>query len=124
MNLKTDRLPAINGPWADVVRELRNRMNTTEGFEGYLDWGQARGKDFQALAQIVYLAVNGTSPKKAYPSSQRIETFLNSTDGKPSSAKSPIINTMDIFCRIARTPSIDKPLPKNLSPLEFVMAAF
>src|SRR5260221_598418 len=99
-------------------------MNTTEGFEGYLDWGQARGKDFQALAQIVYLAVNGTSPKKAYPSSQRIETFLNSTDGKPSSAKSPIINTMDIFCRIARTPSIDKPLTKNLSPLEFVMAAF
>jgi len=124
MRLKTDRLPAINGPWADVVRELRNRMNTTEGFEGYLDWGLARGKDFQSLAQFVYLAVNGTSPKKAYPSTLRIETFLNSTDGKPSTAKSGIINTMDVYCRIARTPSINKPLTKNLSPLEFVMAAF
>jgi hypothetical protein len=99
-------------------------MNTTEGFEGYLDWGKARGKDFQAVAQIVYLAVNGTSPKKAYPSSQRIETFLSSTDGTPSSTKSSIVNTMDIFCRIAKTPSIDEPLTTNLSPLEFVMAAF
>jgi hypothetical protein len=121
---KTDRLPAINGPWADLVRDLRNRMNTTEGFEGYLDWGKARGKDFQAIANIVYLIVHGTSPKKAFPSALRIETFLSSTDEQPSGVRRAVINTMDIFCRIASTPDIGDPLTTNVSPLEFVMAAF
>ncbi|KAF8197071.1 hypothetical protein BJ912DRAFT_97097 [Pholiota molesta] len=62
-----DRLPAINGPYANLVRTLRRRIETTEGFELYLNWGAARGKDFQALAQIVYLIPMGKKPTKQSP---------------------------------------------------------
>jgi hypothetical protein len=121
---KTDRFPAINGPWADLVREIRNRINTTKGFEGYLDWGKARGKDFQALAQFVYLVVHGAMTRKAEPTTSRLETFLNSSDGKPSAFREVTFNTMDIFCRIAQTPVVGEPLTVELSPLEFVMASY
>lgn len=120
---QSDRFPAINGPWADLVRDLRNRINTTEGFEGYLDWGKARGKDFLALARVVYLAVKGTT-RANEPSSARVETFLHSTEGNPSELKSPMVNTMDIFCRIAQNPDLGVPLTVDLSPLEFVMAGY
>lgn len=123
ISLILDRFPAINGPWADLVRDLRNRINTTEGFEGYLDWGKARGKDFLALARIVYLAVKGTT-RANEPSSARVEAFLHSTEGNPSELRSAMVSTMDIFCRIAQNPDLGVPLTVDLSPLEFVMAGY
>ncbi|KAF9530836.1 hypothetical protein CPB83DRAFT_892460 [Crepidotus variabilis] len=119
-----DRLVAINGPWADMVRALRSRINKTAGFEGYLDWGKARGKDFQALAHIVYLSLNGTSPRKAEPTPNRIESFLASSDGDVSKTRREVFQTMDIFCRIASSDVWHEPLTVDLTPSEFVLSSY
>jgi len=62
--------------------------------------------------------------RKAEPTTSRLETFLNSSDGKPSAFREVTFNTMDIFCRIAQTPIVGEPLTVELSPLEFVMASY
>ncbi|CAA7266734.1 unnamed protein product [Cyclocybe aegerita] len=118
-----DRLPAINGLYAELVRTLRNRVNTTKEFEGYLAWGRERGRDFQALAQIVHLILYGQT-KKAEPTSSRLETLLRTTTEGLTAAQKASEKVMDIYCRIAQHPGLGEPLRKDLSPLEFVMSAY
>ncbi|KAF8966104.1 hypothetical protein BDZ97DRAFT_718075 [Flammula alnicola] len=121
-----DRLPAINGPYANLVRNVRRRIETTQGFELYLDWGKARGKDFQALAQIVYLIAYGHQPRKAEPTSMRLEAFLSNQSPEAGfhTLQENANNVMDIFCRIAQHWDLGKPLKKLLSPMEFVMSSY
>jgi hypothetical protein len=119
-----DRLPAINGPYADLVRSLRNRIYTTTGFEKYLEWGKARGKDFQALAQIVYLIVHGQQSHKAEPQTSRLETFLAQYADDTTALQETAYNTMDIFCRIVSDRELGRPLHHKLSPLEMVMSGY
>ncbi|KIM44234.1 hypothetical protein M413DRAFT_377500 [Hebeloma cylindrosporum] len=119
-----DRLPAINGAYADIVRRLRNRIDTTPGFETYLKWGKARGKDFQALAQIVYLIARGNQPRKAEPQTSRLEAFLALGGDDTASLEETAVNVMDIFCRIVGDPELGRPLHRKLSPLEMVMSGY
>ncbi|KAF9483680.1 hypothetical protein BDN70DRAFT_799412, partial [Pholiota conissans] len=122
-----DRLPAINGPCADLVRALRQRIETTKGFELYFKWGETRGKDFQALAQIVYLISRGQTPSKAEPTTTRLEAFLNdhTLDNKCLTLLAQnIINVIDIFCRICSDDVLGQPISDKLSPMEFVMASY
>ncbi|PPQ99381.1 hypothetical protein CVT24_009211 [Panaeolus cyanescens] len=117
-----DRLPAINGANADLVRDLRRRINTTDGFEGYLDWGRARGKDFQALARIVYFMVHGQT-RKWDPTASRLEAFLHEKADNYTKLRENAYQTTDILCRITQHPSFSTCFD-NLSPLEFVMSTY
>ncbi|KAF9039175.1 hypothetical protein BJ165DRAFT_1496577 [Panaeolus papilionaceus] len=117
-----DRLPAINGANADMIRELRRRINTTEGFDGYLDWGRARGKDFQALARIVYFVAFGQT-RKWDPIATRLETWLGTRAENYNKLREKAIQTIDIFCRISSHPTLSVCFDK-LSPLEFVMSNY
>lgn len=108
-------------------------MDSPEGFEGYLDWGKIRGKDFKALAEIAYLITHAKTTKSE-PTVQRLEAFLdNKTQTAPIVKRregflvilqSAMSNVIDIFCRIVRHPELGEPLRKNISPLEFVMSAY
>ncbi|KDR72864.1 hypothetical protein GALMADRAFT_252174 [Galerina marginata CBS 339.88] len=119
-----DRLPAINGPYADLVRALSRRIDSKDGFESFLDWGKARGRDFRALSQIVYLMIHGTETKKAEPSTARLETFLSQRGDDVRVLQDTAFKVIDIFCRIIQDPVLGKPLEKDLSPLEFVMSGY
>ncbi|KAF4622111.1 hypothetical protein D9613_009304 [Agrocybe pediades] len=120
----SDRLPAINSPYADLVRGLRRDIDANQGLEGYLTWGQTRGKDFYALAQVLYLIAYGADPKKAEPTTSRLEAFLNRHGGDLNTLRSKAQSTMETFCSIIRHPVYGKPLAKNLAPIEFVMSAY
>jgi hypothetical protein len=131
--LSIDRLQSANGPIADLIREVRARVNSTEGFEGYLDWGKARGKDFKTLAEIAYLITNAKKTRSD-PTILRLEAFLDNKPHPVSAAKSraefltklrPVMpNVMDIFCRILQHSELGEPLRENMTPVEFVMSAY
>ncbi|KAF8803976.1 hypothetical protein BYT27DRAFT_6704108 [Phlegmacium glaucopus] len=128
-----DRLQSANGSIADLIREVRMRINSTEGFEGYLNWGKARGKDFKALAEIAYLITHAKTAKSE-PTFQRLKAFLENRTHPASAVKRhenflailrpTMPNIMDIFCRIVQHPALGEPLRENLSPLEFIMSAY
>ncbi|KAF5319363.1 hypothetical protein D9619_008672 [Psilocybe cf. subviscida] len=121
-----DRLPALNGPYADLVREMRKRIEATPGFSSYLDWGKARGKDFQALGQSVYLIVYGKTPSKADPTPTRLETFLSLVTAPKTfdGLKRDAITMVDVYCRIAGDERLGKDMRKDLTPYEFTMALY
>ena len=126
-----ERLQSANGPIADLIREVRTKIGSTEGFEAYLNWGKA--KDLKALAEIAYL-ITHVKTNKFEPTVQQLETFLDNKPHPLSAAKShqqflailqPMMpNVMDTFCCIVKHPELGKPLRNNVSPLEFVMSAY
>ncbi len=109
------------------MRGLRRQLGSTEGFKLYLDWGAARGKDFQALAQIVYLIAHGHEAGKAEPTPARIEVFLAAPLRDPAA-----LHTLDeaasealkVYCRILQHAELGAVMRARLHPLEFVMAAY
>ncbi|KJA14909.1 hypothetical protein HYPSUDRAFT_59115 [Hypholoma sublateritium FD-334 SS-4] len=122
-----DRLPAINGPHADIVRSLRQQLESTPGFKLYFNWGNVRGKDFQALAQIVYLIAHGHEAGKAEPTPARIEVFL-AAPPRDSTALHTLDTSaraaLDTYCRILVDAKLGEKIRTLLHPLEFVMAAY
>ncbi|KAK0440452.1 uncharacterized protein EV420DRAFT_1132240 [Desarmillaria tabescens] len=67
-----ERLQAITGPLASLIREVQDKLASPEGLEGHVPWGKARGRDFLCVAQIIYL-IDG---KKAEPSAPKIEAWF------------------------------------------------
>lgn len=108
------------------MRELRRQIESTQGFELYFEWGSARGKDFQALAQVVYLIKFGQQSKNTEPTTTRLEKFLGEqvADAGLKTLKETASDVMAIYCRIARNKQLGAPIRKNLMPLEFVMVCF
>lgn len=46
-------MQAITGPRANFVRKMMDDALGDDGFGEALDWGRARGRDFQGLASII-----------------------------------------------------------------------
>lgn len=83
-----ERMQAITGPRASVIREVQSKVIGEEGFGDNLDWGRARGRDFQCLASIVYLIEN-------HPQSLQQKSWTRSR----SSSLSYAINDTMWLCR-------------------------
>ncbi|KAK0440457.1 uncharacterized protein EV420DRAFT_1315868, partial [Desarmillaria tabescens] len=118
-----ERLQAITGPLASLIREVQDKLASPEGLEGHVPWGKARGRDFLCVAQIIYL-IDG---KKAEPSAPKIEAWLTGDKAATITPKLKrnIDSTVDVLCTLARDPTLSKPLnDKKVSPIEFVMITY
>ncbi|SJL14921.1 uncharacterized protein ARMOST_18397 [Armillaria ostoyae] len=118
-----ERLQAITGPLASLVRGVQDLLASPEGLEGHVPWGKARGRDFLCVAQIIYL-IDG---KKAEPSAPKIEAWL--TDDKAATITPKLQRNIDttvaVLCTLAHDANLSKPLnDKKVSPIEFVMITY
>ncbi|KAF9233060.1 hypothetical protein BU15DRAFT_90488 [Melanogaster broomeanus] len=116
-----ERLQAIVGPWSTVIREIQSQVLGEDGFEGYLDWGHARGRDFQCLATIGYLIEN--HPKSSVPGTKTLEKWLQKSDSVSPRLRAELHDTFRIFLTLARDKKFSGSLnrPTRVSPIEFVM---
>ncbi|KAK0432456.1 hypothetical protein EV421DRAFT_1502172 [Armillaria borealis] len=118
-----ERLQAITGPLASLVRGVQDLLASPAGLEGHVPWGKARGRDFLCVAQIIYL-IDG---KKAEPSAPKIEAWL--TDDKAATITPKLQRNIDttvaVLCTLAHDAALSKPLnDKKVSPIEFVMITY
>lgn len=105
------------------MRELRLRVENTAGFSQFKS--DSRGKDFQALAQIVYLIEHGAGRTATNPSSANIEKFLAKGCVHTGPLQVKVNLAMDCFIRIVQDPDLARPLlERELVALEFVMAVY
>ncbi|KAG7444196.1 uncharacterized protein BT62DRAFT_900608, partial [Guyanagaster necrorhizus] len=118
-----ERLQAINGSYPILIREIKDRLSSPSGLEGYLPWGNSRGRDFMCLAQVVYLIDLGQS--KTEPSTTKIEAWLSNKRDVTPKLQRNVDSTIDVLCELAQDPALSKPFkaPK-VSPVEFVMIAY
>lgn len=116
-----ERLQAIVGPWPAVIRDIQSHILGEDGLEGYLDWGHARGRDFQCLATVGYLIENSSKP--TIPTSKALEKWLHRTDPVRPTLIADLQETFRIFVILARDKRYSSSLnsPARVSPIEFVM---
>jgi len=114
-------MQAFIGPWPTVIREIQSQVLGEDGFQGYLDWGHARGRDFQCLASIGYLIEN--HPKPTVPAAPTLEKWLLKNDPVSPKLREDLLDTFRVFLVLARDEkycaSLNK--PTRVSPIEFVM---
>ncbi|KAG2113577.1 uncharacterized protein F5147DRAFT_571425 [Suillus discolor] len=116
-----ERMQAIVGPWPTIIREIQSQVLGEDGFHGYLDWGHARGRDFQCVASIGYLIEN--HPKPAVPSAPTLEKWLLKSDPVSPKLREDLLDTFRVFLTLARDQKYSRSLnkPTRVSPIEFVM---
>ncbi|KAG2155215.1 uncharacterized protein EDB93DRAFT_91098 [Suillus bovinus] len=116
-----ERMQAIVGPWPTVIREIQSQVLGEDGFQGYLDWGHARGRDFQCVASIGYLIEN--HPKPTVPSAPTLEKWLLKSDPVSPKLREDLLDTFRVFLILARDQKYSRSLnkPTRVSPIEFVM---
>ncbi|KAG0694706.1 hypothetical protein DFH29DRAFT_308592 [Suillus ampliporus] len=116
-----ERMQAIVGPWPTVIREIQSQVLGEDGFQGYLDWGHARGRDFQCMASIGYLIEN--HPKPTVPSAPTLEKWLLKNDPVAPKLREDLLDTFRVFLVLARDQKYSRSLnkPTRVSPIEFVM---
>jgi hypothetical protein len=116
-----ERMQAIVGPWPTIIREIQSQVLGEDGFQGYLDWGHARGRDFQCVASIGYLIEN--HPKPTVPSAPTLEKWLLKSDPVSPKLREDLLDTFRVFLILARDQKYSRSLnrPTRVSPIEFVM---
>ncbi|KIM74460.1 hypothetical protein PILCRDRAFT_828156 [Piloderma croceum F 1598] len=113
-----ERMQAITGPWPTLIREIQQELLGESGFDGQLDWGHARGRDFQCLTSIVYLI---DKPKAAIPGAQQLEKWLQETNPVPAKFRHEIFDTFRIFGTLVRKFGSTFHKPTKVAPVEFVI---
>jgi hypothetical protein len=114
-------MQAITGEIPTVIRDLQKNVLGSDGFDGHIDWGHARGRDFQCIASIVYLMEK--YPSQHTPHAQQLEKWLS--DGKVTPKfRTKIFDTFQTFLAIVRNKTLCAPFknPTRVSPIEFVMS--
>ncbi|KAF8129057.1 hypothetical protein EV363DRAFT_1169699 [Boletus edulis] len=116
-----ERLQALVSPWSTVIHDIQHQVLGEEGFEGYLDWGHARGRDFQCLATIGYLIEN--HPKTTVPGTKALERWLQKAEPVSAQLRADLHETFRIFVTLARDKKYSGSLnrPTRVAPIEFVM---
>ncbi|KAG6373682.1 hypothetical protein JVT61DRAFT_6354 [Boletus reticuloceps] len=109
--LAKERLQALVSPWSTVIHDIQHQVLGEEGFEGYLDWGHARGRDFQCLATIGYLIEN--HPKTTVPGTKALEKWLQKAEPVSTQLRADLHETFGSSGSLNR--------PTRVAPIEFVM---
>jgi hypothetical protein len=114
-------MQATTGPWASLVRELQEYCK--QGFAESLEWSSGRGRDFQALATIIYMVDRW--PIKTYPGPAGLDKWMGRVTPPPKEFTQQIFETFDVLFRLA---SDDKyrsiySKPTRISPIELIMFA-
>ncbi|KAI0052779.1 hypothetical protein FA95DRAFT_1579796 [Auriscalpium vulgare] len=118
-----ERMQAITGPWPSFIRELQSQVVGVDGFGDALDWGRARGRDFQGLASIVFVIEK--LPTFSLPVSPALDKWLSRTIAVPKKLRNDVFETFRIFLRLAKDKKYNAAFhkPTRVSPIEFIMIA-
>ena len=130
-------MQAINSPCANLVRAVRGKL-TSMGCDLKLDRSKdevgtsTRGRDFQTIAQLLYLIFADLSPSKAkskycQPTPSRIESLLTNHSPVPTNVQAALEGAMSTLCVLVHHPVLGQVLTTGqhkISPVEFVMIGF
>ncbi|OBZ73327.1 hypothetical protein A0H81_07172 [Grifola frondosa] len=116
-----ERMQAIAGPWTTLIRDIQLKVLGEDGFGEDLDWGHARGRDFQCLASIVYLIDN--YPTSKFPDATQLEKWLSSSGPVSANFQEGIMDTFRIFIALVKDSKYNAAFqkPTRVSPIEFTM---
>ncbi|ESK90348.1 hypothetical protein Moror_13777 [Moniliophthora roreri MCA 2997] len=124
-----ERLQAINGPYPNLIRKVRDKVN--QSFNGNVNWGKDRGRDFQVVAQALYLIESSISSAKipSQPTHGEIEKWLINNAKKAGVHPSFLKKTCEvitILCALVLDPKLGKPFVSShkFSAMEFMMTAY
>ena len=111
-------MQAITGPWPSLIRDIQQEVLGESGFEGHLEWGHARGRDFQCLTSIAYLI---DRPKAAIPGAQQLEKWLQESSPVPAKFRYEIFDAFRVFVELVRKFPNTFHKPTKIAPIEFIM---
>ncbi|KAI0067409.1 hypothetical protein BV25DRAFT_1819733 [Artomyces pyxidatus] len=116
-----ERMQAITGPWPSFIREVQSKVLGDEGFGEALDWGRARGRDFQGLVAIVF--VIDKLPTFTTPVSPALDKWLSRASAVPQKLRNEVSETFRIFLKLVKDKKYNNPFhkPSRVSPIEFIM---
>ncbi|OSX63079.1 hypothetical protein POSPLADRAFT_1087352, partial [Postia placenta MAD-698-R-SB12] len=116
-----ERMQANTGPRSSLIREVQSTVLGAEGFGDNLDWGRARGRDFQCLASIIYLMEH--HPLTTFPGAPQLDKWLQITTPVTSQFRSEVVDTFRIFVALVRDKRYNASFskPTRVSPIEFTM---
>lgn len=117
-----EKLQAISSPWADYVSLVtRMRLTAEKGLADRIGLDITRGRDFQAIAQLVYCCEG--IPEQRFPTAAKLEQWLSRTDVPHIALKDDITKVMQAFYHISRTEGLDvgfTSIKNRVAPVEFV----
>ncbi|GBE85557.1 hypothetical protein SCP_0800740 [Sparassis crispa] len=95
-----ERMQAITGPLPTLIREIQSKLLGEGGFGNDLDWGRARGRDFQCLASVVFLI--DAHPTTKFPGAQQLEKWLQSNAPVPEKFRNDVMDSFKIFVALVK----------------------
>ncbi|EIW77494.1 hypothetical protein CONPUDRAFT_61476, partial [Coniophora puteana RWD-64-598 SS2] len=116
-----ERMQALVGVLPSLVREVQSQILGESGFQGCLDWGTSRGRDFHCLASILFMIQH--LPKKTFPGSSQLEKWLSETELLSERLRTDFMEIFSVFIYLARDKHYNASLnkPSRVSPIEFIM---
>ncbi|KAJ7507902.1 hypothetical protein B0H11DRAFT_2314839, partial [Mycena galericulata] len=121
-----EKLAAIASPWSEWISKLESRHISIEGgLSQVLDWDTKRGREFQNVAQFVYVC-DGYPATENIPTAPKMENWLARVDAPPEQFKEDIDEALNEFGHLASDDTLNfgfaigKASRSKLAPVEFV----
>ncbi|TFK52057.1 hypothetical protein OE88DRAFT_1658834 [Heliocybe sulcata] len=118
-----EKMQAISSPRATWISSLQEKwvLSDTHGLATILDWDIQRGRDFQNIAQFVYLCEDW--PNQTVPTSKKIAGWLEGGEPPREAFKKRVEKVLATMLRIARHARLGKGFRKphpRVAPVEFI----
>ncbi|KAI0075031.1 hypothetical protein K474DRAFT_1600557, partial [Panus rudis PR-1116 ss-1] len=115
-----ERMQALTGPWPSLVRSLQNRIASENGFGDSLEWGSARGREFQCIASMVYTVTTKPTPK--FPSAASLNSWLQRHDDIDPHLRESLEDAFDIYMLLSKDKKYNSCFSmQKVSPIEWTM---
>ena len=122
LHTPTEKLQASATRRADFIRLLSTkRVVQEEGLSSKIDFDLRRARDFQALAQLMYLCDGIPEPR--VPSPQKLDEWLNRPEDLAPEFKAQVDGALQAFWHIANEKAFNMgfvQVTQRVSPVEFV----
>ncbi|KAI0093397.1 hypothetical protein BDY19DRAFT_903148 [Irpex rosettiformis] len=117
-----EKLQAHSSPWADYISTLTQmRLVNTKGISAHITVDTTRGRDFQAMAQMVYCCEG--LPEQRNPTAHKLDKWLQQTEPPTPQFQNDINKTLQTFQLMASTPGLDigfTEIQNRVAPAEFI----
>ncbi|KII90448.1 hypothetical protein PLICRDRAFT_38996 [Plicaturopsis crispa FD-325 SS-3] len=116
-----ERMQAVSSECAQFMREILKDVIGSNGFKDYIDWGNARGRDFQCITSIAYII--SKHPRRSFPTTPATLVKWLEETVPTASFRAEVRETIDVFLMLAGSEKHSGPLRNvRVSPVEFCMA--
>ncbi len=117
-----EKLQAHSSPWAQYISHLTSSfINSDTGLTNHIELDTSRGRDFQAIAQMVFCC-DGL-PEQRFPTAHKLDVWLQQTEPPKKAFKDAVKECLRVFRFVASTPGYDvgfKEVKNRVAPAEFV----